>query len=162
MRAYAPYSLITFSSNPWFNCACSSSAISDREGALRPYQTSSELTHPTFVSGRNGCSTKIGRGRSSFHQRKMDMLNSSLTEKYLWSLPKKISNFCNSNFPSLISLDDSIACSPTDKANFFGSYFSANSSLSNSSAPDPPTQPLTNPIPSIIICVHIVCRCFVP
>ena len=35
--------------------------------------------------------------------------------------------------------------------NLFGSYFSANSSLSDSSAPDPLTQPLSNPIPSIII-----------
>ena len=42
-------------------------------------------------------------------------------------------------------------CSPTDKANLFGSYFSANSSLSDSNAPDPPTQPLSNPILSIII-----------
>ena len=33
MRAYIPYSLITFSpSNPWFDRTCSS-AISDREGA---------------------------------------------------------------------------------------------------------------------------------
>ena len=34
MRAYIPYSSITFSpSNPWFDWACSS-AVSDREGAL--------------------------------------------------------------------------------------------------------------------------------
>ena len=33
----------------------------------------------------------------------------------------------------------------------FGSYFSANSYLSYSNAPDPPTQPLSNPVPSIII-----------
>ena len=66
--------------------------------------------------------------------------------------PKKIfNNFCNSSFPSLIHPDGSIACSPTDKANLFGSYFSANSSLSDSNAPDPPTQPLSNHIPSIII-----------
>ena len=51
---------------------------------------------------------------------------------------------------ALIRPDGSIACSPTDKANLFGSYFSANSSLSDSNAPDPPTQPLSNPIPSII------------
>ena len=66
--------------------------------------------------------------------------------------PKKIlNNFCNSSFPSLIHPNGSIACSPTDKANLFGSYFFVNSSLSDSNAPDPPTQPLSNPIPSIII-----------
>ena len=52
----------------------------------------------------------------------------------------------------------SMACSPTDKANLFGSYFSANSSLSDSNAPDPPTQPLSNPIPSIIISARKVRR----
>ena len=73
--------------------------------------------------------------------------------------PKKIfNNSCNSNFPSLIRPDGSIACSPTDKANLFGSYFSANSSLSDSNAPDPPTQPLSNPIPSIIISARKVRR----
>ena len=74
--------------------------------------------------------------------------------------PKKkiFNNFCNSSFPSLIRSDGSIACSPTDKANLFGSYFSANSSLSYSSAPDPPTQPLSNPIPSIIISARKVRR----
>ena len=37
MRAYIPYSLITFSpSNPWFDRECSS-AVSDREGAHRSY-----------------------------------------------------------------------------------------------------------------------------
>ena len=72
--------------------------------------------------------------------------------------PKKIfNNFCNSSFPSLIHPDSSIACSPTDNANLFGSYFSANSSLSDSNAPDPPTQPLSNPIPSIIISARKVC-----
>ena len=45
-----------------------------------------------------------------------------------------------------------------DKANLFGSYFYANSSLSNSNAPDPPTQPLSNPMPSIIISACKVCR----
>ena len=49
-------------------------------------------------------------------------------------------------------------CSPADKANLFGSYFSTNSSLNNSNAPDPPTQPLSNPIPSIVISAHKVCR----
>ena len=64
----------------------------------------------------------------------------------------------NSSFPSLIRPDGSITCSPTDKANLFGSYFSANSSLRDSNAPDPPTQPLSNPIPSIIISARKVRR----
>ena len=70
---------------------------------------------------------------------------------FLVLIQKIFNNFCNSSFPSLIHPDGSIACSPTDKANLFGSYFSANSSFSDSNAPDPPTQPLSNPIPSIII-----------
>ena len=153
MRAYIPYSLATFSpSNPWFDRACPS-AISDREGAHRSYQASpSKLTHTTFISARNRCSAKLRRACSSFPKRKIDKLNSSPTEKCFWSLSKKIfNNFCNFSFPSLIRPDGSIACSPTDKTNLFGSYFSANSSLTDSNAPDPPTQPLSNPILSIII-----------
>ena len=160
MRAYIPYSLTTFSpSNPWFDRACSS-AISDREGAHQSYQASpSELTHATFISARNRCSAKLRRARSSFRKRKINKLNSSPTEKCFWSLSKKFfNNFCNSSFPSLIRPDGSIACSPTDKANLFGSYFSANSSLSDSNAPYPPTQPLSNPIPSIIISARKVRR----
>ena len=43
---------------------------------------------------------------------------------------KKIfNNFCNSNFPLLICPDGSVACSLTNKANIFASYFSASSSL---------------------------------
>ena len=160
MRAYIPYSLTTFSpSKPWFDRACSS-AISDREGAHRSYQASpSELTHAAFISARNRCSAKLRRAPSSFRKRKIDKLNSSRTEKCFWSLSKKIfNNFCNSSYPSLIRPDGSIACSPTDKANLFGSYFSANSSLSDSNAPDPPPQPLSNPIPSIIISARKVRR----
>ena len=82
-----------------------------------------------------------------------------LLKKCFWSLSKKVfNNFCNSSFPSLIRPDGSIACSPTDKANLFGSYFSVNSSLNDSNAPDPPTQPLSNPIPFIIISARKVCR----
>ena len=159
MRAYIPYSLITFSpSKPWFDRG-SSSAISVREGAHQSYQASpSELTHATFISVRNRCSAKIRGACSSFRKRKIDKLNSS-PEKCFWSLSKKIfNNFCNSSFPSLICPDGSIACSPTDKANLFGSYFSTNSSLSDSNAPDPPSQPLYNPILSIIISARTVRR----
>ena len=67
-------------------------------------------------------------------------------------------NTCNSSCPSLIYPDVSKACSPTDKANLFGSYFSTNSSLSDSNALDPPTQPLSNPKPSIIISARKVRR----
>ena len=132
IRAYIPYSSITFSSsNPWFDHACPS-AISDREGAHWSYQASSEITHATFISVMNHCSPKIRRACSSFCKRKIDKLNSSPTEKCFWSLSKKIfNNFCNFNFPSLIPPGGSIACSSTDKANVFGSYFSANSSLSD-------------------------------
>ena len=96
---------------------------------------------------------QLRRARSSFCKRKIDKVNSSPTEKCFWSLSKKISSF-----PSLIRPDGSIACSPTDKANLFGSNFSANSSLSDPNAPDPPTQPLSNPIPSIIISARKVRR----
>ena len=126
MSENIPYSLITFSpSNPWFDRACYT-AISDREGAHRSYQASpSELTHATFISARNRYSAKLCRVRSSFRKRKIDKLNSSPPEKCFWSLSKKIfNNFCNSSFSSLIRPDGSIACSPTDKANLFGSYFS--------------------------------------
>ena len=160
MRAYILYSLRTFSpSNPWFDHACSS-AISDREGVHRSYQASPfELTHATFISARNFCSAKLCRARSSFRKRKIDKLNSSPTEKCFWSLSiKMFNNFCSSSFPSLIRPDGSIACSPTDKANLFGSQFSPNSSLSDSNALDPPTQPLSNPIPFIIISDHKVCQ----
>ena len=160
MRAYIPYSLTTFSpSKLWFDRVCSY-AMSDRAGAHRSYQASpSELTHATFISARNRCSAKIGRARSSFRKRKIDKLKSSPTEKCFWSIsPKIFNNFCNSSFPSLIRPDCSIACSPTDKANLFGSYFSASSSLSDSNTPDPPTQPLSKPIPSIIISARKVCR----
>ena len=157
MRAYIPYSLITFSSsNPWFDRACSS-AIFDREGVHRSYQASpSELTRATFISARNRCSAKIRRARSSFRKRKIDELNSSPTEKCFWSLSKKIfNNFCNSSFPSLTRPDGSVACSLTDKANLFGSYFSAYSSLSDS---NPPPQTFSNPIPSIILSTRKVRR----
>ena len=112
MRAYIPYSSVTFSpSKPWFDCSCSS-AISDRERAHQLYQASpSELTHATFISAWNHCSAKIRRARSSFCKRKIDKLNSSPIEKC----------FCASSFPSLICPDGFIACSPTDNASLFGS-----------------------------------------
>ena len=106
MRAYIPYSLITFSpSKPWFDHACSS-AISDREGAHRSYQASpSELIHATFISARNCCSAKLHRAHSSFRKRKIDKLNSSPTEKCFWSLSKKSSTTSvTPAFPLLFAL----------------------------------------------------------
>ena len=82
IRAYIPYSLMTFSpSNPWFDRVCSS-AIRDRKGAHQSYQSfPSELTHATFISTRNHCSTKIRRAHSSFCKRKTDKPSLSPTEK---------------------------------------------------------------------------------
>ena len=77
---------------------------------------------------------------------------------FLVLIQKILNNFCNPNFPSLIFPDGCIAWFPIDNTNLFGFYFSANSSLSASSAPDPPTQPFSNPIPSIITSAHKV-RC---
>ena len=93
MRAYIPYSLITFSpSIPRFDRSCSS-AILHREGAHRSYQASpSELTHATFISARNRCSAKLRRARSSFRKRKIDKLNSFPPEKpFFGPYPKKSS-----------------------------------------------------------------------
>ena len=91
------------------------------------------------------------------------LISSTLLLKHVfWSLSKKkkksSATSVTSAFPHLFALVALIACSPTDKANLFGSYFSANSSLSNSNAPDPPTQRLCNPIPSIIISACKVCQ----
>ena len=70
---------------------------------------------------------------------------------------KKIfKNLCNSSFPPFICPDYSLVCSPTDKSNFFSSYFSANFSLSNSNDPDPPILPFINSMRSIIISDHKV------
>ena len=105
MRAYIPYSLITFSpSNPWFDRACSS-AISDKEGAHRSYQAPpSELTRATFISVRNCCSAKLRRAHSSFRKRKIDELNSSPTEKCLVLIQKKSSTSVTPAFPHLFVL----------------------------------------------------------
>ena len=97
--------------------------------------------------------------KTAFYKQKVEKLTSSPTDKCFWSLAKKLSNnFCNSTFPPLIRPDGSIACSPTEKANLFGSQFSSNSSLNDSHAPDPPTLPLSNPMPSPIISARKVRR----
>merc|ERR1711911_229190 len=131
MEAYIPYSTKTFSpSKPWFDRACSQ-AVEAREKAFRSYQSSpSNLTRTAFISDRNRCKLQIRKAKASFFKRKVDSLTRSPTEKAFWSLAKKFSkNFCNSSFPPLFRPDCSIANSPTDKANLFGSLFSANSTL---------------------------------
>ena len=160
MEAYIPSSVKTFSpSNPWFDHSCSL-AVQARERAYELYQASpSPQTHAAFNSARNHCKSQLRRAKASFRRRKADRLTSSPTEKSFWSLAKKISkNFCNSNFPSLIRSDGSVACSPTDKATLFGSLFSSNSTISDSNASEPPTLPLSNPIPSLIISTRKVRR----
>ena len=141
MRAYIPYSLITFSpSNTWFDRACSS-AISDREGAHHiKLLLLSSLMLPLFLLGIAVLLSFVGL----VHLSVIGKLISStllLLKNVSGPYPKKIKNFCNSSFPSFIHPDGSIAYSPTDKANLFGSYFSANSSLSDSNAPDPLLNP---------------------
>ena len=160
MEAYIPSSTKTFSpSNPWYDGACSS-AIRARESTHQSYQASpSEHSHAAFISARNRCTSQIRKAKASFRKRKAVKLASSRTEKNFWSLTNKIlKNFCNSNFPPLIRTDGSIACSPSDKANLFGALFSTNSSLSDSNVSDPPTQPLSNPMPSLIISTRKVRR----
>ena len=160
MEAYIPSTTKTFSpTKPWFDHACSL-AIQSRERAYRSYKDSpSELSLNIFRSARNRCAIQIRRAKSAFYKQKVEKLSSSPTDKCFWSLAKKLSNnFCNSTFPPLIRSDGSIACSPTDKANLFGSQFSSNSSLNDSHAPDPPTLPLSNPMPSPIISARKVQR----
>ena len=126
----------------------------------RSYQASpSELNHATFISARYRCSAKLHRPVHLSVKGKLISTTLLLLKNVSGPYPKKIfNNFCNFSFPTLICPDGSIACSPTDKANLFGSYFSANSSLSDSNAPDPPTQALSNPIPSIVISARKVRR----
>ena len=153
MDAYIPSSLKSFSpTNPWFDRACSR-AIQEREGAYRTWKSSpSPETHANFISARNRCKAVIRRAKHSFIKRKCDRLTSSPSDKPFWSLTKCIlNNFCNSNFPPLFKSDGSIANSPAEKANLFGSLFSSNSSLDDSNVPLPPTLPLSHPIPPVII-----------
>ena len=84
--------------------------------------------------------------------RKKSHLTASPTNSYFWSLAKSVSNnFCKSGFPPLFRADGSIAVSPAEKANLFGSLFSSNSSLDDSNVAPPPNLPLNNPMPPPII-----------
>ena len=97
--------------------------MSAREKTHQSRRASLMLTCATSLSARDYCSDKIGKAGSHFCKRKVDSLISS-AEKHFWSAYKEIFNeFCNSNFSLFINPDGSIACSPTGKANFFGSRF---------------------------------------
>ena len=160
IEAYVPSTVKTFSpTKPWFDRACSK-AVQSKERSHMSFQTSpSPITHTSFNSARNRCTTKLRKRKFSFIKRKTEILNSSPTEKNFWSLANKIlNNFCKSNFPPLIRPDGSIACSPTEKANLFGSLFSANSTVDDSNAPDPPTLPISNPMPAPILSARKVRR----
>ena len=160
MEAYIPSTTKTFSpSKPWFDESCSS-AIEARERAYQAYITSrSNLTFRAFVAARNRCSYKIRRAKSSFIKQKKSRLTNNPSTGALFSLSKNIStNFCKSSFPPLFHTDGTIAVSPTEKANLFGSRFSANSSLDDSEAAAPPIKPLTNPMSSPIFSVRRVRR----
>ena len=160
MEAYVPSTVKTFSpTKPWFDKACSRTVLS-KERAHMSFQSSpSAVTHASFNSARNRCTSRLRKKKFTFIKRKTEILNSSPTEKNFWSLANKIlNNFCKSNFPPLIRSDGSIACSPTEKATLFGSLFSSNSSVDDSLAPEPPTLPLSNPMPMPIISTRKVRR----
>ena len=149
MEAYIPSSIKTFSpTNPWFDHSCSR-AIQAREEAYRSYKESpSEINHSNFISARNRCKTVIRRAKHSYLRRRCSNLTDSPTNSALFSLAKGLSNnFSNSCFPPLFRPDGSIASSALEKAALFGSIFSTNSTLDDSDATTPPTQPLINPIP---------------
>ena len=153
MEACIPYSIKSFSpTKPWFDAACSR-AVQAREHAYRAYTLSrSPLNFLIFKATRNRCKSMIRRARNSYIMRKKSRLTSSPTNSSFWSLAKSISNnFCKSSFPPLFRPDNTIAVSPTDKANIFGSLFSSNSSLDDSNSAAPPTLPLTNPMPPPIV-----------
>ena len=153
MEAYVPYTIKSFSpSKPWFDNACSR-AVQARERAYQTFiRSRSDLTFRAFIAARNRCKAQIRRAKKSFVMRKKSRLTSSPTTSSFWSLSKSISNnFCKSGFPPLFRSDDTIAVSPADKANLFGSLFSANSSLDDSNVASPPTLPLNNPMSPPII-----------
>ena len=153
MEAYVPYTIKSFSpSKPWFDHGCSR-AVQAREHAYQTYVHSrSDLTYHAFIAARNRCKAQIRRAKKSYVMRKKSRLTSSPTNSSFWSLTKSISNnFCKSGFPPLFRSDRTIAVSPTEKANLFGSLFSSNSSLDDSNVASPPNLPLDNPMPPPII-----------
>ena len=159
MRLFIPCSTKTSTVQHWFDRSCSL-AISERERAHRAMQFSpSPLTRSTFISARNHAKSVLRRAKRSFIRRKCNGLVNSTSTKSFWSLAKSIStNFCKSSFPPLFRTDNSIANSPSDKANLFGSLFSSNSTLDDSDTIPPPLLPLSNTMPLPIVSSRRVYR----
>src|SRR5678815_2911490 len=110
------------------------------------------LSLANFHSARNRCRDTLRRAKRAFIKRKCANLLGSPTDKSFWPLAKNVSsNFCKSAFPPLIRSDDSVANSPTEKANLFGLLFSSNSTLDDSGIPLPPPSPLRCPMPLPVI-----------
>ena len=153
MEAYIPFTIKTFSpTKPWFDHACLR-AVEARERAYQAHiQSRSAFTHRAFIAARNRCGAKIRRAKKSFVMRKKNRLTASPSNNSFWSMARNISNnFCKSNFPPLFKPDGTIAVSPTEKADLFGSLFSTNSSLNDSNVAAPLPLPLVNPMPPPII-----------
>ena len=134
MEAYVPSTIKSFPpAKPWFDRDCSRS-VQTKERAHASYEASrTEFNHTSFKAARNHCTSHLRRKKHLFVKRKTSNTVLSLTEKSFWSLANKVlNNFCKSNFPPLIRTDGSIAITPSEKANLFGSLFSANSSVDDS------------------------------
>ncbi|WP_435316582.1 hypothetical protein, partial [Klebsiella pneumoniae] len=97
--------------------------------------------------------------KKDFLLRKKHCLTTSPTDPSFWSLTKNVlNNFCKSNFPPLFKPDGSIAVSPTEKANLFGSLFSTNSFINDSDVAATPNLHRSNPMPPPIISECRVCK----
>ena len=155
MNRFIPSSSKSFSpQNPWFDRTCSR-AIQARDSAYRGWKNSpSPITLANFHSARNRCRDTLRRAKHAFTKRKCANLTDSPTEKSFWPLAKNISNnFCKSVFPPLIRPDNTVANTPSEKANLFGLLFSSNSTLDDSGAPPPTPSPLRCPM-SLPVITH--------
>ena len=130
LDAYVPSTIKTFSSaKPWFNRGCSKTVRSKERAHIAFNRSPSEATHTSFNSARNRCTSHLRKKKDLYVRRKSSNTANSLTEKSLWSLADNVlNNFFKSIFPPLICADGSIGNTHTEKANLFGSLFSANSS----------------------------------
>ena len=159
IEAYIPSSIYHTpkGSQPWFDDRCSE-AISQRDTAFKAWQQSpSEISHSCYISARNNAKSVLRSAKHNFLIRKCNELSSSSSESSLWSLAKNIThNFSQSSFPPLFRADGSVATTPGDKANLFGTLFSSNSTLDDSNFPVPPVSPLSEPMPKFFICSKTV------
>ena len=160
LDAYVPSTTKTFSSaKPWFDRGCSRTVKSKEQAHLNFNRSPSQATHSSFNSARNRCTSQLHKKKDLYVKRKSFNTINSLTEKSFWSLANNVlNNFCKSNFPPLIRADGSIANTPTEKANLFGSLFSANSFVNTSNVLDPLTPPSSNFMPFPTISVRKVRR----